>query len=151
MNIPIKELISQKNTSKLLALKSNDSYLITYNYVGIKYVRQINWLKKKICRQLNDSSCSLDNFEFYERIYWHENKMCRQLDDSYLPVRNDLDNYGIYGNNIYVHHVHYDQYSQINWLENKLCRQLDDSYLPAKYVGKARAFTYHFIQFRNVA
>ena len=46
INILIKELISQNNTGKLLALKSNDSYLITYNYVSIKYVHQINWLKK---------------------------------------------------------------------------------------------------------
>ena len=110
----MKDLINQNNISKL---KINNSYLMTYNYVGTKYGYQTKRQKSKIRCPLHDSYSSLD----YQQINWHENKMCHQMDDSYLPVTNDLDNHGASGRSIY----------KVNWLVNRMCRHLNDSSQPA--------------------
>ena len=70
--ILINELINPSNANNLLALKSNDSYQMTYNYVGNNnYVHQINWLENKMCRQLDDS-CHPPKNNSFKYIIRHE-------------------------------------------------------------------------------
>ena len=75
----ILKLSIQNNTSSLPVV---DNYLITYNYIDIKYAYEINLAKSKKGCHLNDYS-PIYVLTTYELNNWHKNKMCHQLHDRY--------------------------------------------------------------------
>ena len=117
------EFNNPKNTGNPQALKLKDSYQLPANYN-----LRINWLENKMCRHLDDSCHTINNYSndgkygknnyvHCTRINWPKNKMCHHVYDSYRLPDQCLSNYLI------------DSYQLPE--KNIMCHLEIDSYYPA--------------------